>query len=122
MAGGRRGVQDEPGDRVRTGSHPDHGLPAAPTGPLVTSTAETVTGVLEDAGGRRRELSVQDRVRRWPWALGAALAGAVGGAAVAYVAGRLQGPDAPGAQEPEQLQAVVDRPEVSVVLDPDPTP
>jgi len=121
MAVGRWGGHDEPGERVRIGSPLEHGPLTAATGPLVASPAETVTGVLEDAGGRSsvgRELSVSDRVRRWPWALGAALAGAVGGAAVAYVAGRLQVPDALGAQEPEQLQAVVDRPDP----DPNPTP
>lgn len=49
-------------------------------------------------------------VRRWPWAVGAALAGAAAGAAVAYLVTRIVGQDAPDAQEPEDLQAVVDRP------------
>jgi len=49
------------------------------------------------------------RVRRWPWALAATLAGAVAGTAVAYAARRVQGQDRPGAVEPEQVQAVVDR-------------
>ena len=47
-------------------------------------------------------------VRRWPWALAAAAVGAAAGVAVALV---LRGrPDAPGAQDPEDLEAVIDRP------------
>lgn len=53
--------------------------------------------------------------RRWPWVLGAALIGAVVGKAVAAAARRLEGEDAPGAVEPSELRAVVDR------LRPDPT-
>ena len=49
-------------------------------------------------------------VRRWPWAVAAALAGAAAGAAVAHLVGRLLGSDAPDAQDPEDVQAVVDRP------------
>lgn len=48
--------------------------------------------------------------RRWPWAVVAAVAGAAAGAAVAMLVGRLIGQDAPDAQEPEDVQAVVDRP------------
>ena len=50
-------------------------------------------------------------VRRWRWALAAAVVGAAAGAAVAYAVRRVEGQDAPGAVEPEQLQAVVDRPD-----------
>jgi hypothetical protein len=53
--------------------------------------------------------------RRWPWALAATVAGATAGAAVAYAVRRLEGQDCPGAVEPEQLQAVVDRPDDEVV-------
>ena len=49
-------------------------------------------------------------VRRWPWALAAAALGAVAGGALAVLVRRLGGQDAPGAQEPEELEAVVDRP------------
>ena len=50
-------------------------------------------------------------VRRWPWAVAAALLGAAAGAAAAQLLGRLLlGQDAPDAQEPEDLEAVVDRP------------
>lgn len=49
-------------------------------------------------------------VRRWPWAVGAAVLGAAAGAAVALLVGRLVvGRDAPDAQDPSDLQAVVDR-------------
>ena len=46
--------------------------------------------------------------RRWPWALGAALLGAAAGAAVAVVVSRLVPSDAPDAQDPEDVEAVVD--------------
>lgn len=50
-------------------------------------------------------------VRRWPWALGAAVLGAAAGAGVALLVGRLLvGRDAPDAQDPADLEAVVDRP------------
>ena len=48
---------------------------------------------------------------RWPWALAAVVAGAAAGAAVAYAARRVQGQDRPDAVDPQQLRAVVDRPE-----------
>ena len=48
--------------------------------------------------------------RRWPWALAATVAGAAAGAAVAYAVRRVEGTDRPGAVEPEQVRAVVDRP------------
>jgi hypothetical protein len=47
--------------------------------------------------------------RRWPVAAVAALAGAVGGVAVALLIRRVRTADAPDAVEPEQLEAVVDR-------------
>ena len=46
--------------------------------------------------------------RRWPLAVGAALAGAAAGAAVAVIISRVVPGDAPGAQEPEDVEAVVD--------------
>ncbi|MGI8536457.1 MAG: hypothetical protein ACR2K2_08150 [Mycobacteriales bacterium] len=49
-------------------------------------------------------------VRRWPWALAAAVLGAAAGGAVAVLVRRLGGQDAPGALEPAELKAVVDRP------------
>jgi hypothetical protein len=50
-------------------------------------------------------------VRRWPWAVGAAVVGAAAGAGVALLVGRLlMGRDAPDAQDPADLEAVVDRP------------
>ena len=50
-------------------------------------------------------------VRRWPWAVAAVVAGACAGGAVAYVLRRVQGTDAPGAVDPDELLAVVDRPD-----------
>jgi hypothetical protein len=48
--------------------------------------------------------------RRWPWALSAAVLGAAAGAVTARLAGRLLvGREVPGAQAPEDLEAVVDR-------------
>jgi hypothetical protein len=50
-------------------------------------------------------------VPRWPWAVGAAVLGAAAGAGVALLVGRLLvGRDAPDAQDPADLEAVVDRP------------
>lgn len=49
-------------------------------------------------------------VRRWPWALGAAVLGAAAGGAVAAVVRRVGGADSPDAQEASELRAVVDRP------------
>jgi hypothetical protein len=49
--------------------------------------------------------------RRWPWALAATVAGAAAGTAVAYAVRRVVFHDRPGAVEPEQLRAVVDRPD-----------
>ena len=48
-------------------------------------------------------------VRRWPWALLAAVLGALAGSGVAVLVRRLQGQDAPDAQDPSELEAVVDR-------------
>ena len=53
--------------------------------------------------------------RRWPWALAATVAGAAAGAAVAYAVRRVEGQDRPDAVEPEQLQAVVDRPDAEAL-------
>lgn len=91
----------------------------AAAAPLVESAVETVTGVLEDAGARGsaawaallQEDVAPPAARRWPWAVGAALAGAASGAAMAYLSGRLRTEDAPNALEPDQVQAVVDRPD-----------
>ncbi len=47
--------------------------------------------------------------RRWPWAVAAAVAGAAAGVAVAVALSRLRTSDAPGAVDPEQVEAVVDR-------------
>ena len=48
--------------------------------------------------------------RRWPWAVGAAVLGAAAGGAIAKLVHRVGGVDAPDAQDPGELQAVVDRP------------
>ena len=53
-------------------------------------------------------------VRRLPWALAAAVVGAAAGAATALLVRRVIGQDAPDAQAPEDLEAVVDRPETGV--------
>ena len=77
---------------------------------LVKQVGEVLEGVVEDS--RDRAMSVLGRQpptrSRWRWAATAAVAGAAAGAAVAFAVKRLVGQDAPGAQEPDQLQAVVD--------------
>ena len=49
-------------------------------------------------------------LRRWPWAVGAAVLGAAAGGAIAGLLRHVGGVDAPNAQEPGELEAVVDRP------------
>ena len=76
------------------------------------SLTEVLEGVVEDVRERGGEvvdaLAGRRRPRRWPWAVGAAAAGAAAGAGVALLVRGLVGQDAPGAQEPDQLRAVVD--------------
>jgi F0F1-type ATP synthase membrane subunit c/vacuolar-type H+-ATPase subunit K len=74
-------------------------------------------GVLEEAFDRGAEAWDVLRGRRtppprWPWATGSALAGAALAVGVAVLVRRLRTQDAPGAQDPEQVQAVVDLPAV----------
>ena len=85
----------------------DH-LTAVDARTLVRQVGEVLEGVVED--GRSLTITTLGRrpVRRWPWAAGAAVAGALAGAGVAYAVRRVVGQDAPGALEPEQLRAVVD--------------
>ncbi len=77
-------------------------------------TPEVLEGVLEEAYERGAEAwdALRGRrtppPRRWPWATGTALAGALVAVAATVVMRRLATQDAPGAQEPEQVQAVVD--------------
>ncbi len=47
--------------------------------------------------------------RRWPWAVGAAVAGAAAGVGVAFLLRRIRTHDAPDAVDPERVEAVVDR-------------
>jgi hypothetical protein len=88
-------------------------------GHVAGALTETVSGLLEEPGvrvGAAVEALRGGRVgpplavRRWPWAVGAAVAGAALGAAAAWLIQRLQGTEAPDAQEPHELRAVVDRP------------
>lgn len=75
----------------------------------VVSSTDVLDGVVEQARGRTGIAVAAGRTsRRWPWAVAAAVAGAAAGAGVALLVQRLVGEDAPGAQEPEQLVAVVD--------------
>ena len=78
----------------------------------VAAAQEILDGVLENARERGPAavavLAGRRPPRRWPWAVGAAVAGAAAGAGVALVVRRVLGQDAPGAQEPDQLVAVVD--------------
>jgi hypothetical protein len=85
---------------------------------LVPELSTEVVAALEEArvrGGaawdalRGERIGPPLAVRRWPIALGAALAGAAAGAAVAFALRHLLTQEAPDALEPEQLVAVVDR-------------
>ena len=104
---------------------------------VAEQVADTVGGFLEEPavrGGAALDALLGRRVtppvaaRRWPWALGAALLGAAAGTAVGLLLQRLQRVDAPGAQEPHELRAVVDLPPdrtpaaVAVEVDPQDAP
>ncbi len=84
----------------------------------VVHAQEVLDGVVENARERGPAavavLSGRRPPRRWPWAVAAAVAGAAAGAGVALVVQRMVGQDAPGAQEPDQLVAVVDADPVRV--------
>ncbi len=79
-------------------------------GALARSWQAALESAFQDGRERAADLLAVTprRSRRWPWAVAAAVAGAAAGAAVALLLQRLAGQDAPGAQEPEQLRAVVD--------------
>lgn len=88
---------------------------AAAVGELV----HIVQGLVEEPGARGaaaldalRGAPVRPPLgrRRWPWAVAAAVAGASAGGAVAYALRTVEGTDAPDAQEPHELRAVVDVP------------
>ncbi len=97
-------------------------LADADAGALVRQWSDVLEGVVED--GRERASAVLSvvptrRRRRWPWGVGAAVAGAAAGAGVAYVLTRVIGKDAPDAQEPDQLRAIVDPAPAGLRLEPD---
>jgi hypothetical protein len=87
--------------------------------PAVAAGVETLHDALDAAALRGGAAWVALRggtvgppvaARRWPWAVGAAVLGAAAGAGVALLVGRLLlGRDAPDAQDPADLEAVVDR-------------
>ena len=68
-----------------------------------------ITGLVDDLATVRQPASPP--ARRWPWALAATIAGAAAGAGVAYAVRRVWWVDRPDAVDPEQLEAVVDRPD-----------
>ncbi len=110
----RHGRSDDafPGDPSRPAAFAEPPVPAAvPSGEgaVVRQWVDALEGVVEDARDRAGgELVSSSAGRRWPWSVGAAVAGAAAGAALVLLVRRVVGQDAPDAQEPEQLQAVVD--------------
>lgn len=108
--GAQHGAGD--GDRAAAGRRgtptaPDPGRSGATGGSL--SVQEPLVGVVEDPrDSAGHALARRGSLRRWPWAVGAAVAGAAAAAATVVVTRRLFGRDAAGTQEPEQLRAVVD--------------
>jgi hypothetical protein len=90
------------------------GLREAPAGRVVALGEALETSRLRSGAAwealRGAPVGVPEPARRWPWAVAAALLGAAAGAGVALVWRGLVGEDAPGAQDPEDLQAVVDHP------------
>ena len=75
---------------------------------MLEETVVRGTAALDALAGR--PVRPPAAARRWPWAVLAAVTGAAAGAAVVLLLRRIEGEDAPGAQEPHELQAVVDRP------------
>lgn len=125
-AASARAGRDRLGDRGLAGTLQDARAGLAPLG-------EVLEGVLEDARGRSvdaarsvtgrpaprrqrfavavpmaRRLTGRQQPRRWPVALGAVVLGAAVGAGAVLIRRSLLGSDAPGAQDPDQVKAVVD--------------
>jgi len=110
-------------ERVAVGAG-ELGVAAAP---VVSAAVGTMSGVYDESlvrgsaalgALRGQRVGPPLAVRRWPWAVSALLAGAAAGAAVALLMRKVSPPDAPDAQEPHELKAVVDQP---VGTAPDPT-
>ena len=89
------------------------------TDDLRIAAAPLVGEALERSGAAwsalRGEQAPVAPVRRWTWAVGAALAGAAAGAVAAAVVRKVAPADAPGAQEPHELRAVVDTSDTGAV-------
>ena len=82
-------------------------------GELRVAAAPALGEALERGGAawgalRGDAVVARGAARRWPWAVGAAVAGALAGAVVAKLMAKVAPADAPGAQEPHELRAVVD--------------
>jgi hypothetical protein len=73
---------------------------------FLDETRTRATGALDAARGG--PVGPPLAVRRWPWAVLAAALGALAGVAAVLLVRRVVGEDAPGAQEPEELEAVID--------------
>lgn len=82
--------------------------------PVLDSALETVGRVLDEtrvrSGAALSALRGEPVARRWPWVLAALVTGAAVGAGAALLVRRLNPPDAPGAQDPDEVRAVVDQP------------
>ena len=107
----------------RTGPLRERVLESA--GELRGSAAPVVGEALERGGAawgvlRGDRIGPPLAVRRWPWALGAALAGAAAGAVVAAMVRKVAPADAPGAQEAHELRAVVDSSNLPSTVGPPP--
>lgn len=99
---------------MRAPSFPDESVQA-----ILDEARQRAEVVLEEAavrGGAAWDALRGERVgppvaaARWPWALAAAAAGAAVAVAVVIATRGLGGPEAPDAQDPEDLEAVIDRP------------
>ena len=102
-------------ERVAETAAPLVGAAVVKAAPLVESVSDALETSLVRTGAaldalRGGPVAAPVGVRRWPWAVTAAVVGAAAGAAAALLVGRLIGQDAPDAQAPEDVEAVVDRP------------
>ncbi len=97
-----------------SGGYADDGSAAAGPASAIEAARDSL-GTTRERGGaawdvlRGAPAEAPPLARRWPWALGAAVLGAAVGGVVAAVLRRVGGEDAPGAQDPEEVVAVVDR-------------
>jgi len=98
----------EAASRARESARPALASAVERAGPAFDDARVRSTAAWDALRGER--VGPPAAVRRWPWAVGAAVAGAVLAGLVAALLRRVNPPDPLGAQEAHEVEAVVDRP------------